>query len=65
MWEEIGNFLKGLPGSQTGNLISGIGGALAQGKIAEDVSALGKDATTAIFGQRLFLSAMRVEYLAR
>jgi hypothetical protein len=30
MWEEIGNFLKGLPGSQTGNLISGIGGALAQ-----------------------------------
>ena len=51
MWEEIGNFLKGLPGSQTGNLISGIGGALAQGKIAEDVSALGKDATTAIYGQ--------------
>jgi hypothetical protein len=30
MWEEIGNFLKGLPGSQTGNLIAGIGGALAQ-----------------------------------
>ena len=51
MWEEIGNFLKGLPGSQTGNLLSGIGGALAQGKIAEDVSALGKDATTAIYGQ--------------
>jgi len=51
MWEEIGNFLKGLPGSQTGNLLSGIGGALAQGKIAEDVSALGQDATTAIYGQ--------------
>ena len=51
MWEEIGNFLKGLPGSQTGNLLSGIGGALAQGRIAEDISALGKDATTAIYGQ--------------
>ena len=51
MWEEIGNFLTGLPGSQTVNLISGIGGALAQGKIADDVSALGKDATTAIYGQ--------------
>ena len=51
MWEEIGNFLKNLPGSQTGNLLSGIGGALAQGRIAEDISALGKDATTAIYGQ--------------
>jgi hypothetical protein len=51
MWEEIGKFLTGLPGSQTGNLLSGIGGALAQGKIAKDVSALGKDATTAIYGQ--------------
>jgi hypothetical protein len=51
MWEEIEKFLTGLPGSQTGNLLSGIGGALAQGKIAKDVSALGKDATTAIYGQ--------------
>ena len=51
MWEEIGNFLKGLPGSSTGNLLSGIGGALAQGKIAEDISKLGQDATTAIYGQ--------------
>ena len=51
MWEEIGNFLKGLPGSQTGNLLSGIGGALAQGRIAEDISKLGQDATTAIYGQ--------------
>jgi len=50
MWEEIGNFLKGLPGSSTGNLLSGIGGTLAQEKIAKDISALGKDATTAIYG---------------
>ena len=51
MWEEIGNFLKGLPGSSTGNLLAGIGGTLAQEQIAKDISALGQDATTAIYGQ--------------
>jgi hypothetical protein len=42
MWEEIGNFLKGLPGSSTGNLLAGIGGTLAQEQIAKDISALGQ-----------------------
>jgi hypothetical protein len=51
MWEEIGKFLTGLPGSQTGNLLAGIGGTLAQEQIAKDISALGQDATTAIYGQ--------------
>ena len=50
MWEEIGKFLTNLPGSATGNLLSGIGGSLAQNKIAKDISALGDDATTAIYG---------------
>lgn len=50
-FSDISNFLKNLPGSQTGNLLSGIGGALAQGQIAKDISALGKDATTAIYGK--------------
>lgn len=50
-WEDIAGFLEKLPGSTTGNLLSGIGGALAQGQIASDISALGKDATTAIYGQ--------------
>jgi hypothetical protein len=50
-FDDISNFFQNLPGSQTGNLLSGIGGALAQGQIAKDISALGKDATTAIYGQ--------------
>jgi len=50
MWEEIGKFLTNLPGSATGNLLSGIGGTLAQEKIAEDISKLGDDATTALYG---------------
>ena len=50
-WDKISDFLKNLPGSSTGNLLAGLGGALAQRQIAEDVSALGKDATTAIYGQ--------------
>lgn len=46
------DFFKDLfSGQNIGNLISGVGGAIAQGQIAKDISALGKDATTAIFGQ--------------
>lgn len=46
------DFFKDLfSGQNIGNIISGVGGAIAQGQIAKDISALGKDATTAIFGQ--------------
>jgi len=45
-------FFKNLfSGENIGNIIGGVGGAIAQGQIAKDISALGKDATTAIFGQ--------------
>ena len=50
-FDDISNFFQNLPVSQTGNLLSCIGGPLAQGQIAKDISALGKDATTAIYGQ--------------
>lgn len=46
------DFFKDLfSGQNIGNIIGGVGGAIAQDQIAKDVSALGKDATTAIFGQ--------------
>ena len=46
------DFFKNLfAGENIGNIIGGVGGAIAQGQIAKDISALGKDATTAIFGQ--------------
>lgn len=46
------DFFKDLfSGENIGNIVGGIGGAIAQGQIAKDISALGKDATTAIFGE--------------
>ena len=50
MGEELQNFLSGLIGSDTGNLIAGLGGAAAQNKAIQDIRGLGKDATTAIYG---------------
>lgn len=46
------DFFKDLfSGQNIGNIIGGVGGAIAQDQIAKDISALGKDATTAIFGE--------------
>jgi hypothetical protein len=50
MGEELQNFLSGLIGSNTGNLIAGLGGAAAQNEAIKDIRGLGKDATTAIYG---------------
>ena len=49
--EEILDFVKGIPGSQLGGLISGIGGAAAQQQIIKDIEALGKRDVAAVFGQ--------------
>ena len=40
-----------LIGSQTGNLLAGLGGFAAQNEAIKDIRGLGKDATTAIYGQ--------------
>ena len=45
------DFLSGLIGSNTGNVIAGFGGAAAQNEAIKDIRGLGKDATTAIFGE--------------
>lgn len=39
-----------LIGSQTGNLLAGLGGFAAQNEAIKDIRGLGKDATTAIYG---------------
>jgi hypothetical protein len=43
-------WLTNLIGSQTGNLLSGLGGFAAQNEAIKDIRGLGKDATTAIYG---------------
>ena len=43
-------WLTNLIGSQTGNLLAGLGGAAAQNEAIKDIRGLGKDATTAIYG---------------
>jgi len=40
-----------LIGSQTGNLLAGLGGFAAQNKAIKDIQGLSKDASTAIYGQ--------------
>ena len=44
-------WLTNLIGSQTGNLIAGLGGFAAQNQAIKDIQGLSKDATTAIYGQ--------------
>lgn len=51
MGEELQNFLSGLVGGNTGNLLAGLGGFAAQNEAISDLRGLGKDATTAIYGQ--------------
>jgi hypothetical protein len=51
MGEELEKFLSGLIGSNTGNLLAGLGGFGAQNEAIKDIRGLGKDATTAIYGQ--------------
>ena len=48
--QEVLDFLKGIPGSQLGGLISGIGGAAAQNKIIGDIQEAGKQDFSTIFG---------------
>jgi len=50
MGEELEKFLSGLMGSNTGNLLAGLGGFGAQNEAIKDIRGLGKDATTAIYG---------------
>jgi hypothetical protein len=50
MGEELEKFLSGLIGSNTGNLLAGLGGFGAQNEAIKDIRGLGKDATTAIYG---------------
>ncbi len=50
MGNPITDFLGGLIGSNTGNIIAGFGGAAAQNKAIKDIRGLSKDATTAIYG---------------
>jgi len=49
--EELMEYLKGIPGSSTGNLLAGIGGAAAQQKIISDIEKLGERDVAAVFGQ--------------
>ena len=49
--QEVLDFLKGIPGSQLGGLISGIGGAAAQQKIISDIEKLGERDVAAVFGE--------------
>ena len=51
MANPLTDFLSGLIGSNTGNVIAGFGGAAAQNEAIKDIRGLGKDATTAIFGE--------------
>ena len=44
-------WLTNLIGGQTGNLLAGFGGAAAQNETIKDIRGLGKDATTALFGE--------------
>lgn len=50
-WDKISNFLSNLPGSQTGNLLAGLGGALAQQDIINKVQGLGEQDVRAVFGE--------------
>ena len=50
--EELFDFLQGIPGSSTGNLLAGIGGAAAQQKIISDIEKLGERDVSAVFGQQ-------------
>ena len=49
--EELMEYLRGIPGSSTGNLLAGIGGAAAQQKIISDIEKLGERDVAAVFGQ--------------
>jgi hypothetical protein len=44
-------WLTNLIGSQTGNLLAGLGGFAAQNEAIKDIQGLSKDASTAIYGQ--------------
>ena len=49
--QEILDYIKDIPGSATGNLLAGIGGAAAQQKIISDIEKLGERDVAAVFGQ--------------
>lgn len=49
--QEVLDLLAGIPGSQLGGLISGIGGAAAQQKIISDIEKLGERDVEAVFGE--------------
>ena len=51
MGDDILDFLRGIPGSSLGGLISGIGGAAAQNKIIKDIESAGKLDFSTIFGE--------------
>ena len=49
--QEVLDYIKDIPGSDTGNLLAGIGGAAAQQKIISDIEKLGERDVAAVFGQ--------------